>query len=142
MKITLMALLLTCLIGWTSRSVHSDELVIFKQVADDVGIDGYSFTLPYTVWQVDALASMVAPIKATADAMDDPRQAVAFVQRAMAQQDPALLNALFMISIVAREKIERYGLRSLPSAVRLDERGQVVQRIDPLVHVRQLENTP
>ena len=120
MKVLLSLLLIIV----SSSTVNADEYLIFKRLADDLG----PADLPhhYTVWNIDALKLVSAPIEAEVSQLTDPQQAFDRAQALLKTHGDQKLMTLFLMSYAAREKMHRYGLTQTPSAVLLNEAGQVI----------------
>ncbi|MEM7365431.1 MAG: hypothetical protein AAF525_15525 [Pseudomonadota bacterium] len=127
-----LTLLVLLFIGTLS---HADELLIFKRLSDDIGTR--QFPINHTVWHVDALTFGTAPLLAQANTIGgiEGQQAL---EALFNQIDPSVWIALWTMTFSAREKMAHYELQQVPSAVWLDESGNVANTWPSFTHVDQL----
>ncbi len=104
---------------------HADEYIIFKRIKDNLGID----TLPhaYTVWHVDAIDYAKHMIEKEVSELPQD-EAMEVAQQRLKEWGDGPLTALFLMSYAGREKMHKYGLTRIPSAVLVDESGKVIRR--------------
>jgi len=111
-----------------SSQSYGYEFLIFKQVHQDIGIASLPFK--YTVWHTDPLNVVKYKVEGEAEAIVDLKERAQFIRDEVEKIPGESLGGLAMMGLVAQAKMKKYGLSETPSAVLLDDEGNVVERWD------------
>jgi len=101
------------------------ELIVFKRYTDNIVVP--KSHIDYTVWLLDAPNVILDPINEEGKDVVDPEEQERFKDKYQSDLNSDLMQALVMISFVARAKANKYGVTVVPSAVQVDRDGTVVR---------------
>lgn len=114
---------------------YGDEYLIFKRLNENLGIDQLPHA--YTVWHVDAIDYAKYIIEQEVSELPQD-EAMALAQQRLGEWGNGPLTALFLMSYAGREKMHKYGLTRTPSAVLLNDQGEVIKRWEKIDHGSEL----
>ncbi len=124
-----------CVLTMVVSVASAEQYVIFKRLDQRLGVE--QLPHPFTVWHIDALHYASRQIEAGLSALSQ-EAAFALAEQRLNDWGRGPLRALFLMSYSGLEKMHRFGLTETPSAVLLDDHGQVIQRWAKIDHGRDL----
>jgi len=110
-----------------SPCVALADLIVFKRYTDSFVVPKHH--IEHTVWVLDAPNIILDPLNAEGRDIVDAQAQRDFIERIKGEVNSPVMQALVMVSFIAKAKAKQYAITVVPSAVQVDRDGTVVRTL-------------